>query len=432
MKKSTSRMLAKRKILGSAVDKRDLFDSSSRVSPEVFEQPSTDDQQVLEKSDPQPSSKQKRDKRFVGMQALCILLCFMIAGLIVLIWYLFDSHEKLIAQLDNQLKEIEDIKQCSALFVGFTVTFGGKDYESGCPRINLISGQPAKFEEVMENAGEGYDRETGYFTAPIPGLYSFQINIVAYDYATACLELKKKNEQPIAGAFAEDSWESGSTSAVLELAAGESVAAVACEDSRFSKPSYKPDLSRTTVFSGYLIEAANCKNDKGISGEKVDTEPTGPSENANDEKPLTYQHKMCLGDVCYYLVNNTLSWKEASAECKKHGKVLAEARTEAQADIIEELWKKMRKSNTDQIWIGGNNLDTGEWIWQGSKECIPMHWEEGVQRWTSGPWQPTPHEHCLTQWGLTGLPEGKESGWNNVQCKNKYQYVCQGSKDDEN
>jgi len=317
-----------------------MYESTTSVtSPE-------NDQEVLRQSKSKPSLKQGKEEKYNRTLriVLCIVLCVIDIGLIILIMYLFNSHKNLIEILENQKQDINHLKQCSALYTGFTATFKEEDsVERSCIGsrwfIGVDSNQTVKFNEVLENAGGGYDPNTGKFTVDTPGLYSFQIQIVAYNVDHACLNLEK-NGNPILRVFAENGkWETGSTSVVVEMAAGDTMASVACLNSKLSTTKSLLAHDRTTVFSGHLIEAANCKNvvQSNRSWEDISCDV--------DNQPF-FDHKSCVKDVCYFLKNESEKWHDAKAKCREYGKILAEVRNVDQAEEMIRYQRYLDRQST--------------------------------------------------------------------------------------
>jgi len=266
---------------------------------------SAGDKGVSEKIKHEPSLQQKRGKEVIIGFVLSIIFCIIDLGIIILIWYLFSSHKEVTEKLDKQLIQINELKKCNVMNTGLTATFSASyatGYVGSFKEVNI--NQTAKFDYVLANEGKGYDRQTGYFTAATPGLYHFQINVAAYHTDEACLSLTKDNGERLVTAYAEGgSWETGSTSAVIELAAGEGVAAVACKASRFST---NVTLGQSTTFSGYLVYASDCVHTRSAvtklpdgdihspgPGDEDITSP-GPGDEditSQDQSIKTYSHQ---------------------------------------------------------------------------------------------------------------------------------------------
>lgn len=74
-----------------------------------------------------------------------------------------NFHEKLLQSL-RFLCHFSDLVQCSP-HVGFTLTLD--------VNLTVAPEEIIKFDYIMYNEGQGYDPETGYFTAPVGGMYLF-------------------------------------------------------------------------------------------------------------------------------------------------------------------------------------------------------------------------------------------------------------------
>lgn len=66
---------------------------------------------------------------------------------------------------ESQQEEIKDSNQ-----VAFFATAPGQS--------NLSDGEIIQFDTVLTNAGQGFNKYTGVFTAPVDGTYSFQTTIL--------------------------------------------------------------------------------------------------------------------------------------------------------------------------------------------------------------------------------------------------------------
>jgi hypothetical protein len=102
----------------------------------------------------------------------------------------------------------------------------GNGFGDGIP---LSPHQTLVFDHVVTNAGNGYDPQTGFFTAPVAGYYAFSIVIMEPNGAThpdlsvevvkngAIVDMAYVHNEP------SDLTEQGSTHAVVHLAAGDRV-----------------------------------------------------------------------------------------------------------------------------------------------------------------------------------------------------------------
>lgn len=62
----------------------------------------------------------------------------------------------------------------TSCIAGTTVAFHAKLKN---PISSLSPNQIIKYDDVITNIGEGYDRTTGKFTAPMDGVYSFFLDL---------------------------------------------------------------------------------------------------------------------------------------------------------------------------------------------------------------------------------------------------------------
>uniref|UniRef100_A0A8W8LMF2 C1q domain-containing protein n=1 Tax=Magallana gigas TaxID=29159 RepID=A0A8W8LMF2_MAGGI len=111
---------------------------------------------------------------------------------------------------------------------------------------NLGDNQAVQYDRVLTNIGNGYDKWSGHFTAPLKGLYHFSCSVMAVgDHYIAVMMVK--NGKGIAYAHSSwSAWESGAMSVVLALKKGDKVWIRRYHGDRFLHGSYN-------LFSGYLI-----------------------------------------------------------------------------------------------------------------------------------------------------------------------------------
>ena len=60
-------------------------------------------------------------------------------------------------------------------------------------------GDPLKFDRVWQNYAEGYDRTTGVFTAPKPGLYKISATVMSVNGKPLGVQMLKNNEVIVRG-----------------------------------------------------------------------------------------------------------------------------------------------------------------------------------------------------------------------------------------
>ena len=83
--------------------------------------------------------------------------------------------------------------------------------------------QAVVYDSVTVNAGQGYNKFSGIFQAPVTGIYHFTSTVMSKSGTSVHVNIVK-NGAPIAWNFADfEGWESGSTTVIVELEAGDSV-----------------------------------------------------------------------------------------------------------------------------------------------------------------------------------------------------------------
>ncbi|XP_061164320.1 complement C1q tumor necrosis factor-related protein 3-like isoform X2 [Saccostrea echinata] len=87
--------------------------------------------------------------------------------------------------------------------------------------IQLGNGQAVKYDTVITNKGNGYNKWSGHFTAPLRGLYLFSCTILAQHPYSVHIELMK-NGSKISTLYSTTSGQS-SQSVVLILRKGDTV-----------------------------------------------------------------------------------------------------------------------------------------------------------------------------------------------------------------
>lgn len=113
-----------------------------------------------------------------------------------------------------------------------------------------------KFDDVLVNSGNGYDVSTGIFTAPISGAYHFSMSMASPTIAHFFL---MKNGQNVEYTFTgnDNTWESTSQSAVMELLQGDHVWVEADGPihgyQAYIRPGHPDHRYLHTGFMGFLI-----------------------------------------------------------------------------------------------------------------------------------------------------------------------------------
>ena len=114
--------------------------------------------------------------------------------------------------------------------------------------VNVSDGANVVFPVDYINVGNGYDRNTGVFTCPVPGYYKFQVHILGARFSYAEVSIKV-NGKRITSACVQRGYEfqSGSTAANVRLGKGDRVTVTAIKQ---TINLFNEDFCS---FSGYLI-----------------------------------------------------------------------------------------------------------------------------------------------------------------------------------
>lgn len=159
------------------------------------------------------------------------------------------DNEDLKARLDAAEKEIDELKQSSgkaAPQIAFSASLANSSeiYRGPCTDKTLI------FKRVFSNIGDGYDLNSGIFTAPVNGVYYFSFSTYGYNTHVMGAILLKNNVRQIStyDSPTTDGSDSSSNAAVLQLAAGDKVNVELWDDGRVYD-----NLNGHTTFSGFLL-----------------------------------------------------------------------------------------------------------------------------------------------------------------------------------
>ncbi|CAN9509742.1 unnamed protein product [Ophioblennius macclurei] len=155
------------------------------------------------------------------------------------------ENEELRSRLEATEKEIEKLNQ-TAPQIAFSASLADSSeiYKGPCTDNTL------SFKRVFANIGDGYDLNTGIFTAPVGGLYFFTFSTYGYNtHATGAILLKNNVRQVSTyDSPSADGADSSSNAAVLRLAAGDEVHMELWNDGRVYD-----NLNGHTTFSGFLL-----------------------------------------------------------------------------------------------------------------------------------------------------------------------------------
>ncbi|KAK5848278.1 hypothetical protein PBY51_005906 [Eleginops maclovinus] len=159
------------------------------------------------------------------------------------------ENEGLQMRLNATDEEIDKLKQNSAKGgpqIAFSASLSnfGEIYKGPCTDKALI------FKRVFSNTGNGYDPNTGIFTAPVNGLYFLSFSTYGYNTHVMGAILMKNGVSQISTYEypSSDGSDSGSNAVVLQLAAGDKVYMELWDNGRVFD-----NMNGHTTFSGFLL-----------------------------------------------------------------------------------------------------------------------------------------------------------------------------------
>ncbi|XP_029944240.1 cerebellin 11 [Salarias fasciatus] len=155
------------------------------------------------------------------------------------------ENEDIKSRLEATEKDIEKLKQ-TAHRIAFSVSLANSSevYRGPC------SDKTLSFTRVFSNTGDGYDLNTGIFTAPVSGLYFFTFSTYGYNTHTTGAILLKNGVRQVStyDSPTADGADSGANAAVLRLDEGDKVHLELWDDGQVFD-----NLNGHTTFSGFLL-----------------------------------------------------------------------------------------------------------------------------------------------------------------------------------
>ncbi|XP_053199103.1 complement C1q tumor necrosis factor-related protein 3-like [Scomber japonicus] len=159
------------------------------------------------------------------------------------------ENEDIQTRLNATEEEVDKLKQSAGnavLKIAFSASLSnsGEIYNGPSTEKTLI------FKKVFSNTGNGYNQDTGIFTAPVNGLYYFNFNTYGYNTHAIGALLMKNGAHQIStyDNVSSDGSDSSSNAAVLKLVAGDKVWMQLWENGRVFD-----NLNGHTTFSGFLL-----------------------------------------------------------------------------------------------------------------------------------------------------------------------------------
>lgn len=106
--------------------------------------------------------------------------------------------------------------------------------------------QAILYARVLTNIGNGFDKWSGHFRAPLKGLYLFTFSVMAVGNQYIAVTMVKNGKWMAYAHSSSSAWESGAMSVVLALMKGDNILIQRYHGDRLLHGSYN-------MFSGYLI-----------------------------------------------------------------------------------------------------------------------------------------------------------------------------------
>ncbi|KAM4573383.1 complement C1q-like protein 4 [Odontesthes bonariensis] len=171
------------------------------------------------------------------MMSCCFLVLLLACGLVRA-----QDQRGLPARVDKLEKESQDRVQSRVAFSA--ALFETTDWTTLGP---LEEDKTLDFKKVVTNVGNAYNPETGIFTAPVKGVYYFQLTGVVGSTGELNAGVKKNGQNMFAIYHKAGTQASASNSMTLELERGDRVFAQLWAGKTMA------DQSRLSTFSGFLV-----------------------------------------------------------------------------------------------------------------------------------------------------------------------------------
>ena len=128
-----------------------------------------------------------------------------------------------------------------------------------------------------------------------------------------------------------------------------------------------------------------------------------------------------LGNSCFQMIEEKLSWFDAEIRCKKEGGHLASIHSKDEWDFLHELAIKDKKLNFYFFWIGANDLmNEGQFVWSDGSDVSYSNWRP------TRPKEDT-RKNCVSFWRYDG--HSWDGLWIDNACLTPYFSFCQISEE---